>query len=369
MVLCKCGCGQEVKEGNIYVHGHNRGGLPSNVVPDGKWSRKYDCCIECGTTERKYVGKGLCTKCHRAVRYKVKKNGDFKKWSRKYDRCIDCGRTDRPHQANGRCGTCHGNNLNRIKGVRKKNVGAWAWYYDKCRECGTTDRPHASHGLCYDCYEASKRDLSSGYEICPVCYAKVKSLNQHLSMRSKKCDEHFNYLRGVYKIYFESDFGLNEIAEELKSERHVITRNFIRFFGKEETTKRNQAVKSCIVSARAKIGFNHKNKFGTITYYESVNNGNVRFRSKLEKQFAEFLDKSGTKWAYEQKSFPYIDKNGKRRTYTPDFYLVETDEYIEIKAFDKGDADYKIDAMKKIGLNIRIIRQADLKKEIKNEQQ
>jgi hypothetical protein len=366
MVLCKCGCGQEVKKGNLYVHGHNRRGLSSCVVPDGKWSIKYDKCVKCGTIKFPHVGKGLCIKCYKKYFYEVSKTKI--RWSRNYKCCTDCGRTDRPYKANGRCGTCYVNNLNRQKGVKKREIGAWSWYYDKCKECGTIDRPHASHGLCYDCYEASKRDLSNGYETCPVCGVKVKNLNQHLSMRSKKCDEHFNYLRDMYKMYFESDLGMVDMAKELNVCTGAILRNFIRFFGKEQTAKRNKCVKSRLCSENAAINFNSNNRFGTITYYESVNNGNVRFRSKLEKQFAEFLDKSGTKWVYEQKSFPYVDKNGKRRTYTPDFYLVETDEYIEIKGFDKGDADYKIDAMKKIGLNIRIIRQADLKKEIKNEQ-
>ena len=32
------------------------------------WSRKYDACIECGTTERKYAGKGLCTRCNQYKR-------------------------------------------------------------------------------------------------------------------------------------------------------------------------------------------------------------------------------------------------------------------------------------------------------------
>jgi hypothetical protein len=359
MVLCKCGCGQEVKEGNIYVHGHNRDGLPSNVVPDGKWSRNYDCCVECGTTERKYVGKGLCTKCHRAQRYGAKKKGEFERWANKYDCCIDCGRTDRPHASHGRCVTCACNNLNRQKGIKKRKFGAWAWYYDKCKECGTTDRPHASHGLCCDCYEASKRDLSSDYETCPVCGVKVEKLSQHLSMRSKKCDKHLNYLRGMYKVYFDSELGIGTIAEKCHTGRHTITKIFRRLFGVQETRHRNVMVKSLLCSRHAAINFNPNNKFGTITYYESVNNGNVRFRSKLEKQFAEFLDKSGTKWVYEQKSFPYVDKKGKRRTYTPDFYLIETDEYVEIKGFDKGDADYKIDAMRKIGLNIKIMRKGD----------
>ena len=34
------------------------------------WSRKYDKCIKCGTTDKKHYGKGLCTNCYMNNRYK-----------------------------------------------------------------------------------------------------------------------------------------------------------------------------------------------------------------------------------------------------------------------------------------------------------
>lgn len=357
IVYCKCGCGQEVKEGNVYVHGHNRGGVPSCVIPNGKWSMKYDKCIECGTTEIPHSGKGLCERCYKRSLYELSKTKD--RWSLKYKCCIDCGRTDRPHKANGRCGVCYSNNLNRKKGIKKRNFGQWSWYYDKCKKCGTIKRPHVSNGLCRDCYEISKRDLSDGYEICPVCGVKVSKLNQHLSMRSKKCKKHLDYLRDMYKIYFDSDFGLSDIAKELNTGRHTVTGNFRKLFGVEETKHRNKAVKSCLISARTKIGFNHKNRFGTVVYYDSINNGKVRFRSKLERSYAKYLDGLGINWEYEAASFPYVDDKGKRRTYTPDFYLSDTEEYIEIKGYDKGNSSYKINRMREIGLNIKIVRKGD----------
>lgn len=36
----------------------------------GRWSRKYDACIECGTTEKKYASKGRCHACNMAWRYR-----------------------------------------------------------------------------------------------------------------------------------------------------------------------------------------------------------------------------------------------------------------------------------------------------------
>lgn len=31
----------------------------------GRWSRTFDCCQSCGTTERKHNAKGLCWQCYR----------------------------------------------------------------------------------------------------------------------------------------------------------------------------------------------------------------------------------------------------------------------------------------------------------------
>lgn len=323
-----------------------------------KWT--YKKCDKCKKIKKHY-GKGLCASCYRKYFYNKKKRVEnWEKWSRKHSCCIDCGRRDRPHQAHGRCGTCYTNNMNRKKGKKKRNFGAWSWYYNKCRKCGTIERPHVKNGLCYDCYVTSKRDFSHGYKKCPVCGAKTVKLNQHLSMRAKKCEDHRKYQYDLFKIYFDSDLGLDEISKELNTERHIVTRNFIKYFGKKETDDRNQKVKSCLISDRAKIGFNNKNRFGTIVYYESLNNGRVRFRSKLELRFAKMLDSLGERWVYEGTSFPYIDKSGNRRTYTPDFYLQDKDKYIELKGYEKEDDQYKIDYLKGIGINIEMLKKGDL---------
>ena len=157
------------------------------------------------------------------------------KWSRKHDKCIDCGTTKKPYHANGRCGRCHGNYLNRQKGKPKRNFGAWSWYYNKCQRCGTTKRPHVKNGLCYDCYEESKRDLSNDYRICPVCGVKALKLSQHLAMRARKCGEHKKYQYDRLKIYFDSNFNLHDIGEKLGMDRHAVTNQFSKFFGKEAT--------------------------------------------------------------------------------------------------------------------------------------
>jgi len=327
MNLCKCGCGFHASGGNEYVHGHNRRRLVS-YTSGIRWSMKYDACVKCGTIEKRHVGKGLCTKCHRALRYRLKKEGKIGKWSRKYDKCIDCGRTDRPHHANGKCSACRVNHLNREKGKLKRNFGAWSWYYDKCQKCGTKKRPHAAKGLCIDCYRIL--DNKEKHR-CPVCSAKVSNLNQHLSMKAKKCNKHRKYQLKRFKMYFDSDMNLSDIGKELKMDRHSITRQFIKYFGKEKTQKRNELIRRCNISEKAVINENYKNMYGTVVEYKSPNQGIIRLRSKLEAKYAKHLDNNNIDWYYEYKSFPYLDLAGIRRTYTPDFYLPVEDKYVEVK--------------------------------------
>lgn len=38
-------------------------GRKKRILPEGKWTKKYDACISCKSSERKHAGKGLCTKC------------------------------------------------------------------------------------------------------------------------------------------------------------------------------------------------------------------------------------------------------------------------------------------------------------------
>ena len=62
------------------------------MLQDGRWARKWDCCQECGTTERPHCAKGLCLACYKRKRSKGKN------W------CIDCGDEIDPRST--RCYSC-----------------------------------------------------------------------------------------------------------------------------------------------------------------------------------------------------------------------------------------------------------------------
>jgi len=66
---------------------------------------------------------------------------------------------------------------------------------------------------------------------------------------------------------------------------------------------------------------------------------------RWDRKYAQYLDLNNIKYYYENKYFELI-LNNKNVTYTPDFYLPNTNEYIEIKGYWKGDAKEKFEAFK-----------------------
>lgn len=75
----------------------------------------------------------------------------------------------------------------------------------------------------------------------------------------------------------------------------------------------------------------------------------IWMRSSWEIKYAKYLDKNKIKWKYEYKAFDLGES-----TYTPDFYLPKTDEYIEIKGWWRNEAKRKLKIFKKIYSKIKI---------------
>ena len=98
-----------------------------------------------------------------------------------------------------------------------------------------------------------------------------------------------------------------------------------------------------------KVVFSHKRY-----YYKGI-----WMRSSWEVAYAKYLDKNNLKWEYERDTF-----NLKNTTYTPDFYLPETNQYVEIKGYMHSEAYLKIKEfiLNNPDINYVIIRRKDLKK-------
>lgn len=85
---------------------------------------------------------------------------------------------------------------------------------------------------------------------------------------------------------------------------------------------------------------NYKNKIGNNFGYKNGRRkdlDDVYFRSSWEANYARYLNFKGINWKYEPIHFKL--KNG--TTYTPDFLLIDYNEYVEIKGYWRDDAKEK----------------------------
>jgi len=66
----------------------------------------------------------------------------------------------------------------------------------------------------------------------------------------------------------------------------------------------------------------------------------VDLHGSWELSYAMYLDENKIKWVRNKDSFAYVFE-GKTRKYTPDFFLVDTKEYVEVKGYNTEKDDAK----------------------------
>lgn len=132
----------------------------------GEWTKKYACCIECGTVKVKHKAKGLCRHCYPFAHRKLKKK-QIKEYNKNYFQKL---KREDPELIKERRDKWNKENPEKAKESRKKSEkkrkeriflidGCWAKKYDCCIRCGTRERKHCVHGLCQSCYQKQQRKI------------------------------------------------------------------------------------------------------------------------------------------------------------------------------------------------------------------
>jgi len=243
-----------------------------------------------------------------------------------------------------------------------------------CEECGKkichTTALHGS-GLCGSCSQMNrklskqtKQKISKSREIYSDILTKEFLLKEYLNNR-----------KSVIRIAKETGCSECPIRRKLK-EYNIRKINLNKgennpCFAKIRTqNEKNKQSKSMKEYYRNHIVWN-KNKtcpqlagknngmFGKITHAKAGEYKNIKMRSTWETKYAKYLDKNNIKWQYEPKAFDLGTT-----TYRPDFYLLETNEYIEIKGYWREDAKIKFELFKKNYPNqkIKLLMKPDLQK-------
>lgn len=105
----------------------------------------------------------------------------------------------------------------------------------------------------------------------------------------------------------------------------------------EEFNKENGKKISRTVNEKVERGEWHT----SLAKHMHINYRGVDLHGSWELKYAQYLDANSIKWQRNKDSFHYEFK-GKARKYTPDFYLEDTDEYVEIKGYktEKDEAKW-----------------------------
>ena len=91
-------------------------------------------------------------------------------------------------------------------------------------------------------------------------------------------------------------------------------------------------------------------------WYIIKNGKKIRMRSGYEVMYAEILNDRGIEWQYEPEIFKLTDSC----RYTPDFYLPEYDEWVEVKGWFTDKAKNKCALFKELGYKLGMIFIEDL---------
>lgn len=86
----------------------------------------------------------------------------------------------------------------------------------------------------------------------------------------------------------------------------------------------------------------------------------IDLHGNWELKYAQYLDSCGIEWIRNTDSFEY-EYGGKKRRYTPDFYLPKIDKYIEIKGYKTKKDDAKWNQFPKHRI-LEVLMKEDLEK-------
>lgn len=163
--------------------------------------------------------------------------------------------------------------------------------------------------------------------------------------------------KGCLQCYLKSNIGKNHRhfgkhrTEETKKKMSIAAKKRIKKYPYTLPTKNKHHTKETIEKMKKAAKGRLPNHIKRIKYK------NLQMRSTWEIKYAKYLDKQGIKWLYESKTFDLGNT-----TYTPDFYLPETKEYIEIKGYWHNDALNKFLAFELLypEIKIKILQKSEL---------
>ncbi len=179
----------------------------------------------------------------------------------------------------------------------------------------------------------------------------INSFNSHPRGKPSPLKGKPNGLKGLTK---ETSLRYDKVSKALKGKKST-------FLGKHHTKETREKL-SKIQSER--IEEKGHGGFSDVLYYKTSNIEGVEFsvRGTWELKVANFLNTNNILWI-RKKYLNYYNEEGIKKTYIPDFYLVDTDEYWEIKGYFSEKDKIKLSLVEKYNnITIKVLKKEELTK-------
>lgn len=181
-----------------------------------------------------------------------------------------------------------------------------------------------------ECYKVTHEGLN-----CQFCNKECKSINS-LTQHEMRCSANPNHIEHTLPNNTGKpawNKGLTMETDERVLRNTLAQRGVSRCAGDANPSKRSEVRKkiseTCLRKSRE--GTWHT----SLAKEHHINYKGCDFHSTWEVEYAKYLDSQNIQWLRTTDRFPY-KYQGSLHYYTPDFYLPETDEYIEIKGYSTG---------------------------------
>ena len=175
-----------------------------------------------------------------------------------------------------------------------------------------------------------KYELKNGKKCCCTNYQSCPGIKEKGSEKlSKSLKEQYKNGNRIshFKIFNNGTFWKDKKHKEESKEKISLSRLGKKMDENFKKSRSNEMKKRYSNGWECKAGRCKKIK------YNSSIAGDVLLDGTWELKTAIYFDTNKINWRRNKKRFEYIDNNNKKRTYCPDFYLIDDEKYIEIKGY------------------------------------
>ena len=209
---------------------------------------------------------------------------------------------------------------------------------EKCEREFTTKAAKTNHGK--SCGLIKIKESNQSF-ICNLCGFEIfTSVQRHINSCDGKGPRRRRdaKYRGIYGGWqkdktFDELFG-KERSEEIRNKMSIGSKGNTGLAGTEERELIRKKKISDSINSRYESGWNPICGRAKKYEYESNSAGKIKVDGTWELKVAKYLDDMSLNWRRPKERFDYINLEGKKSKYKPDFYIEDYKTYLEIKGYE-----------------------------------